>query len=412
MANRPGALPYQMMKDMLQAGYVEGATDDAIQPSSLDLTITDEVYRMRGSYLPRPGEPIRDIIARGALYTANLDLPLERGGIYLIKLKETLKLPKSIHASVSNKSSSGRIDLRARLVADGLPRFDNIPAGYAGSLWIELVPKSFPVRLHADDRVNQIRFFSGEAKLNALDHQFAYDKHRLLRDRRGRPIASNENIVQDGVTMTIDLVGEDGPAGTAGWTGDVIGWRSHPGAWNVLDTAKYDHDPREFFEPIYQPRNGELTLTPGTFYILATKERIVVPPHLAAEMANYDPSKGEFRAHFAGFFDPGFGWHEEDKERGNIVVLEVEAFGHESVLRDGQPICLMAYERMLATPEKIYGQDLKSNYARQTGPRLSKWFKTGADHGPPLDVARGRLSTDHIVSPPPAWDDLGRYDLD
>ncbi len=403
MANRPGALPYQMMKDMLQAGYVEGATDAAVQPSSLDLTITDEVYRMRGSYLPRPGEPVRDIIARGSLYTANLALPLERGGIYLIKLKETLKLPKSISATVSNKSSSGRIDLRARLVADGLPRFDNIPAGYAGSLWIELVPKSFPVRLHAGDRVNQIRFFSGEAKLNALDHQFAYDKHRLLRDRQGRPIASNENIVQDGVTMTIDLVGEGG---------DVIGWRSHPDAWNVLDTARFDHDPREFFEPIYQPRNGELTLTPGTFYILATKERIVVPPHLAAEMANYDPSKGEFRAHFAGFFDPGFGWHEQDEERGNIVVLEVEAFGHESVLRDGQPICLMAYERMLATPDKIYGQDMKSNYARQTGPRLSKWFQTDADH-PSTSLGTGSpRTTDRIVSPPPAWDDLGRYDLD
>ena len=358
---------------------------------------------MRGSYLPRPGEALKDIISRGSLYTANLDLPLERGGIYLIRLKETLKLPKAIHATVSNKSSSGRIDLRARLVADGLPRFDSVPAGYAGSLWIEVVPKSFPVRLHAGDRVNQMRFFYGNAKLNALEHHIAYDNHRLLRRVDGSSIPSDEYIVQDGVTMTIDLLGTDGADG-------VIGWRSHPGAWNVLDTARYDHDPFDFFEPIYRPRTGELTLTPGTFYVLSTKEKIVVPPHLAAEMANYDPSKGEFRSHFAGFFDPGFGWHADDGKRGTAAVLEVEAFGHECVLRDGQPICLMAYERMLAVPDRLYGTDLKSNYAAQTGPRLAKWFSSLPAVAPrataPSPVVRQTVEPES-----PAWDDLSRFDL-
>lgn len=396
MANRPGALPYQMIRDMLQAGYVLGADEQAIQPSSLDLTLTDEAYRLRGSYLPRPGEPVLDIVRRGSLYTATLDLPLERGGIYLIKLKESLKLPPTVHATVSNKSSSGRIDLRARLVADGLARFDNIPAGYAGSLWIELVPKSFPVRLHPGDRVNQMRFFYGDAKLNALEHRLAFDKERLLRDRRGGPLDSDELVTAAGITMTVDLTGENG----------IVGWRSHPGAWNVLDTARFDHDPRDFFEPIYRPRNGELTLTPGAFYVLSTKERIVVPPHLAAEMANYDPSKGEFRAHFAGFFDPGFGWHARDEERGNIVVLEVEAFGHESVLCDGQPICLMTFERMLAQPEKIYGQDLKSNYVKQTGVTLAKWFGTTGRTG-----RRDDEHATHIEPPTTAWDDLARFDL-
>ncbi|HWQ99270.1 MAG TPA: 2'-deoxycytidine 5'-triphosphate deaminase [Candidatus Methylomirabilis sp.] len=408
MANRPGALPFQTIRDILQAGYVTGASDAAIQPSSLDLTITDEVYRMRGSYLPRPGEPVKEIISRGSLYTATLNLPLERGGIYLIRLKESLKLPKTIHATVSNKSSSGRIDLRARLVADGLPRFDSVPDGYAGSLWIEVVPKSFPVRLHAGDRVNQIRFFYGNAKLNALEHQIAYDNHRLLRSIDGRHIPSNENIVQEGVTMTIDLLGADGPDG-------VIGWRSHPGAWNVLDTARYDHNPFDFFEPIARPRTGELTLTPGTFYVLSTKEKIVVPPHLAAEMANYDPSKGEFRSHFAGFFDPGFGWDADDAKRGTAAVLEVEAFGHECVLRDGQPICLMAFERMLSTPEKLYGQDMKSNYASQSGPRLAKWFSSPSAANPratttPSPIAKPTV--DPAVEPQsPVWDDLGRFDL-
>ena len=328
MDSRSGALPYQMIRDMLQSGYVMGASEEAIQPSSLDLTVTDEVYRMRGSYLPRPGEPIKDIIQRGSLYKANLDYPLERGGIYLIRLKETLKLPKDLHAIVSNKSSSGRIDLRARLLADGLSRFDSIPGGYAGSLWIEVAPKSFPVRLHPGDRINQIRFFLGDAKLNALEHRFAYDKDRLLRNKSGATITGDENIVRDGITMTIDLAGDaDGS--------DIIGWRSHPGPWGVLDTARFDHDPLEFFEPIHRPKNGELTLVPGSFYILVTKEKIIVPPNLAAEMANYDPSKGEFRSHFAGFFDPGWGWHADDALRGTDAVLEVEAFGHECVLHDG-----------------------------------------------------------------------------
>jgi dCTP deaminase len=412
MSSRAGAIPYQMIQDMLKAGYVSGASEKHIQPSSLDLTVTDEVYRMRGSYLPKPGEPIRDIIKRGSLYKASLEYPLERGGIYLVKLAETLKLPPEIYANVSNKSSSGRIDLRARLLADGLPRFDSIPAGYQGSMWIEVAPKSFPVLLHPGDRINQIRFFTGHARLNALEHRFSYDRHHLLRDQNGAPIAADENIVRDGVTMTIDLLGDANGS-------DVIGWRSHPGPWGVLDTAKFDHDPMEFFEPIHRTKNGELTLVPGAFYILATKEKIVIPPNMAAEMANYDPSKGEFRSHFAGFFDPGFGWHKEDGQRGKIAVLEVEAFGHECVLHDGQPICLMAYERMLEVPERIYGDDLSSNYAGQQGPKLAKWFKAPENKGNAMNHVPAPLAP--ISSPPPStkpiepaaqpWQDDGRFDL-
>lgn len=365
MPSRAGALPSQLIRDMLRAGYVQGAQEAHIQPSSLDLSITDEIYRMRGSYLPRPGEPIRDIIARGALYKARLDLPLERGGVYLIKLQETLNLPDNLHAVVSNKSSSGRIDLRARLIADGLPRFDSVPSGYRGSLWIEISPKSFPVLLHAGDRINQMRFHFGDAKLNALEHRFLYDQHRLLRDQQGAPIPANEHVVQAGVTMTIDLSGGDA---------DIVGWRSHPGPWGVLDTTKYDHNPRDFFEPIYGSSAQEITLVPGAFYILATKERIIVPPQFAVEMAPYDPSKGEFRSHFAGFFDPGWGWVQEELARGWDAVLEVETYGHECVVHDGQPICLMTYERMLQVPEKLYGAEMNSNYGNQSGPRLAKWF--------------------------------------
>lgn len=363
MVNRSGAIPYQLIREMMAAGYIQGAAEEAVQPSSLDFTLTDEVYRLRGSYLPRSGEPVSAIARHGSLYHTNLNLPLEVGGIYLIHLRETLALPPGIHATSSNKSSSGRIDLRSRLMADGVPRFDSIPAGYHGSLWLEVVPKSFPVKLHPGDRINQIRFFHGDSRFSSLEHRLLYDRYGLLRDASGRTIKANDETVRDGITMTVDLA-----------LHDLVGWSAARSATNVLDTSRFDHDPRDFFEPIHRSPNGELTLRPGTFYILATKEKVLVPPNLAMEMANYDPSKGEFRSHFAGFFDPGWGWREKDEERGTAAVLEVEAFGQEFVLRDGQPICLMVYERLLAPPDKIYGAELGSHYAEQSGPQLAKWF--------------------------------------
>ncbi len=365
MNDRPGAIPRQLIAEMMQAGYVKNGNAEALQPSSLDLRITDEAYRMRGSYLPKPGERIADIITHGALYRHGLDRPLEVDGTYLVRLEESLALPAGIHATVSSKSSSGRINLRTRLLADRVARFDSIPRGYAGSLWIEIMPKSFPVLIHPGDRLNQMRFFHGDAQLGTLEHRIAYDKFQLLRDGEGKPIAATDDVVsENGVTMTIDLTSHD-----------IIGWRAHSSAWNVLDTAKYDHDPHDFFEPLPRPKSGELTLRHELFYILVTKERIIVPPSLAAEMAAYDPTKGEFRSHYAGFFDPGWGWTDNDAERGQQAVLEVSMHGHDFVLRDGQPICLMTYERLLMKPDQIYGRDIKSNYTGQTGPKLAKWFK-------------------------------------
>ncbi len=366
MAERYGALPMQLIREMMQAGYIRGGSEAHIQPASLDLTVTDEVYRLRGSYLPRVGEPMAEILARGALFKHPIDRPLEQNGIYLIRLAETLALPPGIHATCSNKSSSGRINLRGRLIAEGVPRFDDVPAGFHGGLWLEVIPKSFPVRLHPGDRINQIRFFHGDARLSILEHRMTYDRYGLLRDAHGTRLPANAERCGRGVTMTIDLTSEE-----------IIGWRAKPNGWNILDTAVFTHDPREFFEPVERPANGELVIRPEAFYILSTKEHIITPPTFATEMAAYDSSKGEFRSHFAGFFDPGWGWTDADETRGTIAVLEVEAYGHDFVLRDGQPICLMVYERMLDIPDKLYGADLKSNYSGQTGPRLAKWFRAG-----------------------------------
>lgn len=365
MKPRQGALPYQLIREMLSAGYIQGGSMENIQPASIDLTITDKIYRMKGSYLPRAGESIRSLVEQGSLFQHHPDRPLERDGIYLIELAERLALPPGIHGITSNKSSSGRINLRGRLLADGVARFDEVPPGYQGSLWIEVVPKSFPIQLHPGDRVNQMRFFYGDARLDTLEHRMIYDRYHLLRNTEGEAIPASDATVSKGVTMTIDLTSVD-----------IIGWKAKRAISAILDTAKFDHDPEAFFDPVFKPTNGELVLHPEEFYILSTKERIIVPPEYACEMAPYDPSKGEFRSHFAGFFDPGWGWQTpEDKDRGTIGVLEVEAYSHDFVLRDGQPICLMVYEHMVAPPERLYGTDLKSNYSAQQGPRLAKWFR-------------------------------------
>jgi dCTP deaminase len=164
--------------------------------------------------------------------------------------------------------------------------------------------------------------------------------------------------------MTVDLT-----------SADIVGWQAKTTALNLLDTARFDHEPADFFEPVMRPKSGELVIHPQAFFILATKEKIITPPTLAMEMAAYDASKGEFRSHFAGFFDPGWGWRDDDAKRGTAAVLEVEAYSHDFVLRDGQPICLMVYERLLDIPTKLYGAGINSHYGEQSGARLAKWFK-------------------------------------
>ena len=365
MQDRPGAIPRQLLEEMMEAGYLIGAQKNALQPSSVDLSISDEVYRMRGSYLPRRNEKIEDIIRHGALYKHGLDRPLEVDGTYLIRLNESLKLPAGVHANANSKSSSGRINLRTRLLVDNTPRFDSVPNSYEGSLWLEVISKSFPVLLHAGDKLNQLRLFHGDSQLSSLEHRMIYDRYKLIRRADGTPIPADAEILSSGISMTVDLSPRDA----------TIGWRAHPSPWGVLDTAKFDHDPLDFFEPVTSPKSGEVILRHGAFYILVTKERVIVPPTYAAEMAAYDPTKGEFRSHYAGFFDPGFGWTEDEATRGWQAVLEVSTHGHDFILRDGQPICQMVYERLLAKPDVIYGQDLKSNYVAQTGPKLAKWFK-------------------------------------
>lgn len=361
-----GALPIQILRELIESGAIIGVDESCLQPSSIDLIANGQIYRMRGSLLPRQGETVRDMMKAGVIEQVRSPLSLRRNDVYLCELCTSLDLPASIYGRVSSKSSTGRIDVRCRLLADGVSRYDYIPKGYKGGLWVEIVPKSFDVRIHSEQRLNQLRLFSGNARLSTLEHEMLFDKFGLLRSRDGTKLNSRDHITENGVLMTVDLA-----------SSDIVAYRAKR-PWETLDLASGNKYPGEkFFEAIKRPENGELVLNPGEFYLLGTKERIIIPPSYAAEMVQYDATIGNLFTHFAGFFDPGFGWRPEGdmSTPGNIAVLEVEVHSSATVLRHGQPICIMAYEKMLREPEQIYGSSIKSNYGIQDGVKLAKFFR-------------------------------------
>lgn len=371
-----GAIPSQKIREMIREGYVKNADEKNIQPASLDLTITNEAYRMKGTFLPRLGETIRDIIKKGVICSVDLTQPLERDGIYWIKLKEELNLPQGIYAFSSNKSSTGRINLQIRLLADYVPRFDRIHPRYKnsdfyqGSLWLEVIPRSFLVKLNSGDHLSQLRFFNSYSRLSSSELKNIYSKYQLFFNEDGYSIPEKEVRIRDDdatLIMTVNLnIGD----------GKIVGYKAiHSN--NVLEYQREGcYQPEEFFEPIFTPQDGQLVLKRGEFYLLSAKEFIRVPPQFATEMVAYDISSGEFRTHYAGFFDPGFGYGKEGEVKGTPAVLELRSFDNDFIIRDGQPICKMVYDRLSEPSDLVYGEDrLGSHYATQRGPRLSKHFK-------------------------------------
>jgi dCTP deaminase len=360
-----GALPSQLIRQLIDNNTINNANIDNIQPSSLDLTITDEVYKMKGVFLPKRGEKIRDIIKDGALYKTDLSKPLECGGIYLIRLEESIILPSDIYGYANNKSSSGRINLQVRLIADGVPYFDRIPRGTNSELWVVVSPKSFSTKLSAGNTLNQIRFFGSNTTLSEEEYKELYKKTPLILTPDGCPMSIENVDFRHDITMSINLDQE------------LLGWKCSPSIGKLIDFNNINHyDPFDFFEPIYRPKNGQLILRSNEFYILSTIEHIKVPLEYAVEMVAYDPSKGEFRSHYAGFFDPGWGYGKNDEIKGTPAVLEVLTQDNDFILRHGQPICKMIYEKLVKTPDIVYGSEKAgSHYQGQKGPRLSKHFK-------------------------------------
>lgn len=360
-----GTFPSQEIERLLSAGQIQSERPihaQQVQPASLDLTLSAEAYSVPGSFLPLPGEDVQDLVQRFARRRIDLAKPeiLVRGEVYLVRLRERVALPKGVGAYANNKSSTGRIDLQTRVLTNQTPRYDKIPGGYTGELWLEIIPKSFDVKLSEGDSLNQAIFYQGRRVVTDLELQKLHETHPLLYTPQGEPMQLPE--VKDALLMTLDL---EQP---------IVGYVARK-SFKPIDFSKIGgHDPRDFFDPIERPKDGALFLSQEAFYIFSTYEHIAVPPDHAVEMLPFDTSAGEFRAHYAGFFDPAFGYGQGEL-KGTPAVLEVRPYEDDLIVRHRQPVCKMAYERLSEQPQKLYGVGVQSHYATQRGPRLSKFFR-------------------------------------
>ena len=295
-----------------------------------------------------------------ALERLDLSKPtsLARNQVYLVRLREELALPAGVEAYCNGKSSTGRVDLATRVLTDGTPRYDRVPPGYRGQLWIELIPRSFHIVAQAGVALNQAIVFAGR---HVLDQPAMLERHARTPMMHVGSIACGANALFDGrLTMTADL------------DRDTVGFVAKPTHLPLDLTRIGAHRGDDFFEPVRRPSSGYLFLEQNRFYILATRERIVVPNDLACEMVPFEATAGEFRAHYAGFFDPGWGI-KDGKATGAPAVLEVRPHQDGLILRHGQPICAMAYEVLSRPCTRPYGV-CGNTYADQSGPRLSKHF--------------------------------------
>ena len=360
-----GILPYQTYQEFIRAGRIqadEPFADGQLQPASIDLRLGAVAWRVQASFLPGK-QPVERKIQ--SLKMHELDLTqgavLERGCCYIVPLLERLNLPADIAGTANPKSTPGRLDIFTRLIPDYAEEFEEVKKGYKGNLYLEVSPRTFSVRVHKGLSLNQLRLRRGDpppsdAALEALDQSeglvFTGEK-------------ATAATINRGLWVSIDLEGVDS---------DLIGYRArHHTA--LIDLAKIGHyDPAAYWEPIRRDASGTLILNPGEFYILVSKEKVRVPPGYAAEMVPYDPSVGEFRIHYAGFFDPGFGYGTGGEIPGTRAVLEVRSHEVPFLVEDGQVVGRLIYERLTDVPEKLYGSGLGSNYQRQ-GLALSKQFK-------------------------------------
>ena len=332
------------------------------QPASLDLRLSRRAWRMRASFLPGPERPVAECIGALSLHAVDLaaGAVLETGCVYVAELAESLALPTDVAACANPKSSTGRIDVFTRVIADRAREFDQIEPGYRGPLFAEISPRTFPILAREGSRLSQIRFRRGGARLDDAAHWALHRKERL--------VTSAEPSIAGGVAVSVDLsgAGEDG----------LIGYRAkrHTGLIDVDRPGAQDAG--EFWEALRAGRRRELVLDPGEFYILASKEAVRVPADHAAEMTPFDPLVGEFRVHYAGFFDPGFGLAESGGE-GSRAVLEVRSHDVPFILEHGQIVGRLVYEQMAQAPRLLYGAGLGSNYQAQ-GLKLSKHFRQTA----------------------------------
>ena len=361
-----GVLPYQRIEALYQDGRIAAAeplTEDQIQPASLDLRLGAVAYRLQASFLPGRDSLVERKLDALSMAEMDLSLPtvLEKECVYLAPLMESLRLPRGVSAKANPKSTTGRLDVFTRLITDGGVEFERVPDGYSGPLFAEIVPRTFSVIVQQGVRLSQLRFVRGNPPPTDSLLERLNEEKNLIVDEDGPAQAD----IRKGLKLSVNLRGR----GAA----DVVGYRGRKNA-PLIDMRQVAHyDPGDFWDEIRSLPGDRLILNPGDFYILGSRERVVVRPDCAAEMVPFDPTVGEFRIHYAGFFDPGFGYGDES-DKGTRVVLEVRAHEVPFVIEHGQVVGRVVYSRLLEVPEKIYGASIGSSYQRQ-GLALSKQFR-------------------------------------
>jgi len=357
---KAGILPAHAIGALIDEGAIclESTVDsDQIQPASLDLRLGAVAWRVRASFLPGRDHTVADRLDELALHRFSLTegAVLETGCVYIVPLLESLALPADLAAAANPKSSTGRLDVFTRVIADNAQEFDKVPAGYSGPLYAEISPRTFSILVRTGSRLSQIRFRRGQSLASDTELRRLHEEQVL--------VSSGEPNIDNGIALTVDLTGPG--------AGGLVGFRAKRHAGLVDVDRKAALDVADFWEPLRG--RGSLVLDPDQFYILASKEAVHVPPSHAAEMVPFNPLVGEFRVHYAGFFDPGFG-HGAAGGEGSRAVLEVRSHEVPFILEDGQIIGRLIYEPLTDMPERVYGQGIGSNYQRQ-GLKLSKHFR-------------------------------------
>jgi dCTP deaminase len=365
-----GILPSQAIRELIAKGRIIGnraITEEQIQPASLDLRLGDIAHRVQASFLPGPGGKVEAKVKE--LRMARVDLTsaavFEKGCVYIVPLLEELDLPRDISGKANPKSTTGRLDVFIRLITDDGVEFERVPPGYKGRLYAEIVSRTFTVAVRAGMRLNQLRFVRGnpvssDNRIRRLD-----EEEQLIYMDEVSPVKAS---VDRGLRITVNLEGSSPE--------EVIAYKARKHAPAIeLERINY-YAPEEFWEARRHGANQRLILEPGDFYILASKERVRVPPEFAAEMVPFDPSVGEFRIHYAGFFDPGFGYGSSDI-KGTRAVLEVRAHEVPFLIEHEQFVGRLTYMPLLSKPEKIYGLQIGSSYQQQAL-TLSKQFRRQA----------------------------------
>ena len=390
-----GIFAAQHLRTAIDGGWLKGPPDlvQRIQPASVDLTLGTTAYRLLCSFLPDRQSTVDQTLPRYALEEFSIEKGaiLERGRPYLIPLQESVALPESVRGRANPKSSTGRLDIFTRVISDSNARFDDISPGYGGPLYLEVVPRSFIIRVQTGLSLSQVRLLTGdpgEARLSDAELAELHLAAALVLDD-DRPVPSHDLDLAEGLFLSLDLTPDEH---------GHVGYRARKNS-RVLDLSavgRYTWD--EFWEPVHADQGRRLMLEPEEFYLLLSREAVSIPPELAAEMSAYDPAAGELRTHYAGFFDPGFGYRGEGWPSGSRATLEVRARDVAFMVEHGQRICKLTFERLHEATEMLYGQSIGSTYQDQKL-TLSKHFVSQGPRGQltlpdtPIVRSAGKKST-------------------